>query len=301
MIERFEGEHGRRRLIDALSNQRIVSGNRDLAAQVADVGNLKCYQPGESIIIDEGVDNDLHLIVAGHTDILVNRRIVARRSAGDHIGEMALIDPSSKRFGSVIAVDTVVTCILGEPDFTKLAQQFPDLWRRIALELSGRLRQLNEFVRAPNLRPHMFIGSTVESLPVARAIQLGLNHDDVTVKIWTDGVFIPSLPAITALEAEIAVADFAAMVLAPEDKVLSRMQEQDAPRDNVVFELGMCMGALGQNRTFFVYPRETKLKLPTDLLGVTPLTYQIEQEDHDAALGAVCEQLRRAVSKLGVK
>ena len=43
-----------------------------------------------------------------------------------------------------------------------------------------------------------------------------------------------------------------------------------APRDNVVFELGMFIGALGHARTFLVQPLDAEVKIPTDLMGFTP-------------------------------
>jgi CRP/FNR family cyclic AMP-dependent transcriptional regulator len=302
MIERFQGDEGRRRLIDALTNQTILRGDVDLATSIADCGILAEHECAQVLIEDGAHDNNLLLILTGSVDVVVNGRVVATRSSGEHVGEMALIDPSAARCATVIATGTVVSCSVSEPDFTNLAQGTPELWRRIALELGARLRQRNSLVISPNPRPHLFIGSSVESLPVARAIQLGLEHDDVTVKVWSDGVFGASDFTIQALEAEVRTADFGLMVLAPDDKVVSRDTEEEAPRDNVIFELGMCMGALTHNRTFFVYPRDAHLKIPSDLLGLTPLTYKIGKDgDFDSALGAVCERLRRAISNLGVK
>lgn len=302
MIKRFQGNEGRRRLIDILSKQTIVNGDINLASSFADLGVLAKYESGQILIEDGSNDNHMFFILTGTIDVLVNRRVIASRKAGEHVGEMALIDPSSARSATVKANETVVTCSVSEANFSKLAQASPELWRRLAIELADRLRQRKAHVIPPNHRPHLFIGSSAESLPVARAIQLGLEHDNVTVKVWTDGVFGASTFTIEALENEVQTADFGLMVLAPDDKVLSRAEKEDAPRDNVIFELGMCMAALTHDRTFFVHPRNISLKIPTDLLGLTPLTYCLgEDNDFDAALGTVCERLRRLIFKLGVK
>lgn len=302
MLERFQGDDGKRRLADALSTQAILKGDQELASKIADIGTLTEYEAGGVMIEDGTPDNDIHMIIVGSVDVVVNQRVVATRTAGDHVGEMALIDPSASRCAEVVATSLVVACSIGEPDFAILAQASPELWRRIALVLADRLRQRNALVIPPNPRPHLFIGSSVESLPVARAIQLGLEHDNVTVKLWTDGVFGASSFTMEALESEVRTADFGLMVLAPDDKIIYREAVESAPRDNVIFELGMCMGALTRTRTFFVYPRDAELRIPTDLLGLTPLTYQLgEDKDYDAALGSVCERIRRVINDLHVK
>ncbi|MBI4763884.1 MAG: nucleotide-binding protein [Deltaproteobacteria bacterium] len=254
MIGRFQGEAGRRRLIDALCRQQIVFGDEALATRIADIGQISEYTSGERLIDDFGTGSDIYLLLSGTVEIKVNHRVVASRGSGQHIGEMALIDPSAVRCAEVVAKQTVVACVVAESAFTALAQELPVLWRRIALELANRLRQRNFLVMPPNSRPHLFIGSSVESLKVARAIQLGLEHDDFTIKVWTDSVFGASSFPIESLEEEIRGADFGLLVLAPDDQVFSKKAIEFAPRDNVIFELGMCMGALTRMRSFLVYP-----------------------------------------------
>ena len=46
------------------------------------------------------------------------------------------------------------------------------------------------------------------------------------------------------------------------------------PRDNVIFELGLLMGALGRERVFILKPRNVDIRIPSDLLGVTWLDYK---------------------------
>ncbi|WP_319526657.1 TIR domain-containing protein [uncultured Desulfosarcina sp.] len=302
MITRFQGKEGKRRLVDALRRQQIICGDETVANAIADAGEITEYASGKTIIQNCGSDSDLYFLLAGSVDIIVNQRVVASRVSGQHIGEMALLDPSALRCADVVAKETVVACTVSEPIYTRIAEKAPILWRHIAIELADRLRQRNRLVIAPNSRPHLFIGSSVESLNVARAIQVGLEHDDVTIKVWTDGVFGASTFPIESLENEIRTADFGLLVLSPDDHVISRGTTQSAPRDNVVFELGMCIGALTRIRSFLVHPRGVDLRIPTDLLGLTPLTYAVGPDgDLDAAMGSVCELLRRVVSERSVK
>jgi hypothetical protein len=74
-----------------------------------------------------------------------------------------------------------------------------------------------------------------------------------------------------------------------------------AIRDNVVFEFGLFVGALGLNRCFLVMPRDSEpLHMPTDLLGLAPLTYATNRADANivAALGPAANRVRRAMREL---
>jgi hypothetical protein len=73
------------------------------------------------------------------------------------------------------------------------------------------------------------------------------------------------------------------MVLGPDDDVESRSEKAQAPRDNVVFELGLFMGALGPERTYMVLPAGVDLKLPSDLAGITYLPYPARADKNMAA------------------
>ena len=152
-------------------------------------------------------------------------------------------------------------------------------------------------------RPTIFIGSSVENLALAYAIQSNLEHDsDPTV--WTQGVFQLSSSAIKDLLRTLNVADFAVFVFSPDDVTNIRKQEMQTIRDNVVFEMGMFIGGLGVERTFFVIPQDTeKLHLPTDLIGIEPGKYNSKRGDGNlrAALGPVCHEIGKKMKELGKK
>ena len=61
--------------------------------------------------------------------------------------------------------------------------------------------------------------------------------------------------------------DFAAVLLTPDDKTISRNKRSISPRDNVLFELGLMIGAIGRDRTFFIVQSGSNIKMPTDLTG----------------------------------
>ena len=90
------------------------------------------------------------------------------------------------------------------------------------------------------------------------------------------------------------------MVLSPDDMVISREATLTAPRDNVVFELGLFMGALGHVRTFLIRPVQEDLKIPTDLAGLTAVLYSLRlYEDPVTALAGPGDEIASVVWSLG--
>ena len=300
MIERFQRDGGRALLVEALRDQVLIHGDSALAAEIANVVLLEEHASGTRIITQDHSDNDMFLVLSGEVSIVINGREMARRQAGQHVGEMALIDPSARRSASVECRGEVLTARITERQFAQIADKAPRLWRRLAVELSKRLRQRTAFIRQRNETPILFIGSSSESLPIAETVKAGLARVSLIVRVWTDDVFGASRFPIDDLESQIAEADFAALVLGPDDKVVSRGRESDAPRDNVIFELGLFMGGLGRRRSFLVVPRELEIKIPTDLLGLTPISYTSSLKLPDA-LTPVCEEIVKAVTVAGAR
>ena len=302
MINRFRGKGGRGRLVSALRKQIIIHDNETLSMELADQVELLQLEPEDELIVQDNVDDEIYFIIAGRLAIVVNGREVAIRNSGQHVGEMVLIDPSARRSASAVAIEQTVVAKISEDSFRLLADKYSRVWQLIAVELCERLRQRNRLVASTNPRPVLFVGSSRESLPIAQAIRVDLDYADVVVRLWTDGVFGASQFPIIELEKQIQEADFALLVLGPDDEVLSRNEKSDAPRDNVIFELGLFMGALSHERTFMIIPRGRDIKIPTDLLGLTPMDYKPgDLKDLASSLGPVCDQLQRIINKIGVR
>lgn len=300
MLERFEGDGGRRRLVDALSRQSVVQGSSSMAEALADAAQLSEVASGAVLIEQGGADNDLFMILAGGFAILVNGRQVARRAAECHVGEMALINPKARRSATVVALEDSVVAKIGEAAFAKAADAQPTLWRHLASDVADRLHERNSLVRQRNEQSRVFVGSSRESLDVATGVQRGLAGEPIIVTVWTNGVFGPSDFPIEALERAAVDSDFAILVLGPDDRVLSRERENTAPRDNVILELGLFIGACGRHRVFFMVPEGMDVKIPTDILGVTPVSYSMDDGvDLGARLAEACETLRLAIQTRG--
>ena len=205
---------------------------------------------------------------------------------------------------TVIALEETVAAKIVEPAFSAVANKHPNVWRCLALELGNRLRERSKHVQAPNPRPVIFIGCAVEGLKIAEQIQVGLSHADVIPQIWTNNVFTAGTGTMEALEERIRTADFGVLVCTADDQVINVTRGVDmvALRDNVILELGMCIGAMGRKRAFLVRPRGTELKIPTDLLGITPIDYKADDPANLAVhLGPVCTQIKQAVEKEGAR
>lgn len=145
-------------------------------------------------------------------------------------------------------------------------------------------------------KPRIFIGSSVEGLSIAEHVQLGLDHQ-AECTLWSQGVFGLSGGTLDSLLRAVKDYEFAVLVLTPDDLVHKRDTTQNSPRDNVLFELGLFMGALGRDRTYIVYCRDEKPNLPTDLAGVTPATFAKRSDDNlHAALGPVCTHIKTAIN-----
>src|SRR4051812_22210896 len=146
----------------------------------------------------------------------------------------------------------------------------------------------------------IFIGSSVEGLPVARFVQDELTHDCEPI-IWNQNVFQPNSNTLWTLIEVARTYDFAVFVFTPDDKTWVRGTERMSARDNVVFEFGLFLGSMGTDRAFFLKDRDQTLGLPTDLAGITPLTYASGAMNRQAALGPACNSIRRQVQALGMR
>jgi len=275
LLDRFTGAPGKRVLHDELLRQPLISGDAILAEKLAAHAQLVELKLGEQLISQGDPDDDLFFILFGSFSICVHNRRLSVRSARDYVGEMSFISPNGGRSATVRAEEHSVVARISEAVLASIANEHPQIWRRLADRLVQRLRDRNQHVRPRNEIPSLFIASSSEQLAVAKAIEGCLKSPAMSVELWTNNVFSASETAIESLEAAAARADFAIVVLGPDDMVRSRKDLTAAPRDNVIFELGLFMGALGRRRTFAIAPRGVKMKIPTDLLGVTLLQYSL--------------------------
>lgn len=299
MIERFLGEDGRHRRIDALRQQKIVVGSSALAEELADAVSVIAIEKGVALIEQGADDNDIYFILAGTFEVIVNGRRMSARGAGDCVGEMAAIEPTQRRSATVVATDDCIVARLPEVRFAEIATKYPEMYRSIAKELAKRLSQRNSTIGAFRETIRVFLISSGEAVAVARIIQNALSRDFLVVP-WTDGVFKVANYPLQSLEDELEKCDFAIAVAHADDLTESRGKDWPSPRDNVIFELGLFMGRLNRQRAILMEPRDEKVKLPSDLAGITTIPYRYLPGDDAAALmGPACNELRDHIYRLG--
>lgn len=303
MIERFEGEAGKRLLVETLRHQRLVGGNRRLAEALSELVALRQLASGETLIVEGAADNDLYLVLSGSLDVLVKGVKVAERTANEVVGEMAAVDPTMRRTAQVIATGETVVASLPELKLSELGVSYPDVFRHLAVLMAKKLEQRNRLVRPTHVKTRVFLISSVEALPIARAVHNAFSYDDFDVIPWQEGVFKATSYTLKTLEDEVDKADFAIAIAHADDIVEYKDTDWPTPRDNVVFELGLFMGRLGTDRAILLEPRNNKVRLPSDLAGVTTITYRFDKGGPNTAaqIAPACNELRDYITRKGPK
>ena len=117
------------------------------------------------------------------------------------------------------------------------------------------------------MKTRIFIGSSKEGLKEANYVKSRLEKDNFEVFIWNDDIFKPNKNTLETLLNVASLFDFGIMIATKDDFTESRDDIFETVRDNVVFEFGLFLGRLGENRAFAL--QESGAKLPSDLLGIT--------------------------------
>jgi hypothetical protein len=146
----------------------------------------------------------------------------------------------------------------------------------------------------------VFIGSSSEGKRYAEYLQAALD-DYCESTVWDQGTFGLSESGLYALVSESQRVDFAVLVLTPDDLIVERGLKRPSARDNVIFEVGLFVGALGPQRTFIVRASDVELNLPSDLAGITTCMFRSQRTDANlrAAVNPAALRIREALRDLG--
>lgn len=161
-----------------------------------------------------------------------------------------------------------------------------------ASELESGIDDQSE-ARAQFVTPSLFIGSSAQSLPIAR--ELGKQLGGVAaVTLWSEGAFQPGRTVIESLMDVGDRCDFAAFLVTSDD-LTSRREPRSLGRSNLIFELGFLLGRIGAARTFVI--AEAEAALPSDLAGVVYIPFSERgQQSAEAVMAPAAALIRRTIS-----
>jgi HEAT repeat protein len=119
--------------------------------QAASIADEELFSDGEEIA-HEGDEGDvMFVIVSGEVRVCTQRDgreiEIARRKAGDYVGEMAVIG-REPRTASLIAVDEVRTLCIDQKSFEALLRDRPDVSLNVIKELARRLKEASEKIKS---------------------------------------------------------------------------------------------------------------------------------------------------------
>ena len=109
---------------------------------VQSVGTSRTYQPGEKIFIEGFPGTTMYVVLDGNIEIHVGGKPVEVAGRGAIIGEMALID-SSTRSATVVAKDYCVLSQVNQSQFLSLMEKAPYFALSVMKTLVTRLRNMD--------------------------------------------------------------------------------------------------------------------------------------------------------------
>ncbi|WP_460044421.1 TIR domain-containing protein [Pseudomonas sp. S2_H01] len=279
---------------ELLLRQQLVEHEPTRAAFLAEHGDLMSVAAGEPLVTIGEFESDVYFILIGETKIHVGKHVISESfGAGNHIGEIAALQVVA-RSATVTALDEVIVLRLGKTDFKEFLTQFPGAGLALAKDLAGRLETRNANIIKPGKKHRIFAISSSEALDVAHTGYDAIHHGDIfEYAPWTAEVFKLGNYPMEDLEAELMKADFAIAIAQGDDIVESRKAHSAAPRDNVIFELGLFIGVLGRKRTILMAPTKMDIKLPTDISGITIVRYDTDIVKNPASAASAWRQVTK--------
>ena len=134
----------RKHSYDKLADIPFFAGwTGDELAAVDRVADYVTYAPLEHLIMQGTTGYEFIVILAGEVDVILDGQVIATLGAGDHVGEMALLD-GAPRNASVVAKQEVRALLVGSREFRGLLATTPSLDRKLLVSLTRRLRSAEQ-------------------------------------------------------------------------------------------------------------------------------------------------------------
>jgi hypothetical protein len=142
------------------------------------------------------------------------------------------------------------------------------------------------------MKKRLFIGSSAEQLATLNEI-IKLIGDDVECIPWT-GAFEMNKSGLDSLIKQTRLSDFAILLATKDDLTKQRGENLSTPRDNVIFEFGLFLGASGSDKCYLVAEADTNL--PSDLDGITVSKFTREVDKYNS-LDKIVEDIKKHINK----
>jgi len=113
------------------------------------MGTIRHYGQGDAIFIEGDPGAEMHIILRGQVDIVIDSprgpKTVARLGPGSFFGEMSILE-NAPRSGSARTTTDTFTVAIHRDNFMAFIQAAPEVTFRIMQCLSQRIRRQNDIV-----------------------------------------------------------------------------------------------------------------------------------------------------------
>lgn len=98
---------------------------------------------GRALVQEGAVGREFYLIIRGTVDVKRKGHHVATLTAGQHFGELALVDRRSRN-ATVTSSSELTVMVLGQREFNGLLESIPSLARKLLAAMAGRVREQDQ-------------------------------------------------------------------------------------------------------------------------------------------------------------
>ena len=115
--------------------------------RIADIAHEEFYGDGSELVVQGDEGDEMYVIVDGQVRVIrqeegEEEHLLATRSTGDFIGEMAIIE-SEPRFATVRAAGDVRVLVIDAGAFDAILRDRPDVTRALLRGMSRRIREMS--------------------------------------------------------------------------------------------------------------------------------------------------------------
>lgn len=136
-----------------------------------------------------------------------------------------------------------------------------------------------------DLKPKIFIGSSKAGYKIAEKVKANLSAFG-DCYLWQDpDVWEPNRSTFDNLLRMARYFDFGVFVATADDLTLTNDKIVIEPRDNVILEMSLFLGAMGRDKSFLLV--EDGIKLPSDFSGIYMPRFESK---NDASILAACKE-----------